>query len=182
MIIGWNVRHGARQRVGNSRMRRRQFLALLGLFSFWSPTSFWRILTPSWRAEADEEHVTRSVGALADVMFAGDGLPKGSELGIHRHVLAMAELRTMVANGVAWLDKYAARQGVANFTKLDETGKLAALDSAFASRDDGIQPFVLLLRFHLGMAYYSAAPVKSAFAYTGPPQPEGFPDFQERPA
>jgi hypothetical protein len=45
-----------------------------------------------------------------------------------------------------------------------------------------IQPFVLALRYHLGMAYYSAPAIKSAYAYTGPPQPDGFADFRERPA
>jgi len=85
----------------------------------------------------------------------------------------MAELQTSIANGVAWLDQRAARQGAADFLGLDE---------AFVSRDDGIQLFVLALRFHLRTAYYAAPPIKSAFAYTGPPQPEGFLDFQEPPA
>ena len=49
----------------------------------------------------------------------------------------------------------------------------AALDAAFASHDDGIQPFVLALRYHLGTAYYTTPAIKSAFAYTGPPQPDG---------
>jgi hypothetical protein len=31
-------------------------------------------------------------------------------------------------------------------------------------------------------AYYSEPVVKAAFAYTGPPQPDGFADFQDRPA
>ena len=165
-------------------MKRRQFLAFLGFFSFGGTTAFWRLLKPSWRAEAAEaaeEHLTRSVAALADVMFPGDGAPKASELGIHRQVLEMAELQTSIANGVAWLDKHAAHQGAADFLGLDEARKLAALDLAFASRDEGIQPFVLALRFHLGTAYYAASPIKSAFAYTGPPQPEGFLDFQEPP-
>jgi gluconate 2-dehydrogenase subunit 3-like protein len=161
-------------------MNRRQLLAFLGFFSFGG--AFWRFLKPSWQAEASEVHVTRSVAALADVMFAGEGLPGASELGIHRRVLEMAELATSIANGIAWLDNYATRQGAADFVGLDEAQKLAALDAAFASHDEGIQPFVLALRYHLGMAYYAAPAVKQAFAYTGAPQPEGFPDFQERPA
>jgi hypothetical protein len=162
-------------------MKRRHFLALLGLFSLPGASSLWRILRP-WRAAASEEHVGRSVAALADVMFPGDGLPKASELGIHRRVIDMPELQASIANGLAWLDKHAALQGVGDFLGLNEAQKLAALDAAFASRDEGIQPFVLALRYHLGTAYYSAPAVKSAFAYTGPPQPEGFADFQERPA
>src|SRR5260370_17269617 len=153
-------------------MKPRQFLALLGFLSVGGTTGLWRLVKRSWRAEAGEEHVTRSVAALADVMFPGDGVPKASELGIHRRVLEMAELQTSIANGVAWLDKRAARQGAADFLGLDEARKLAALDVASASRDEGIQPFVLALPFHLGTASYAAPPIKSAFPYTGPPQPE----------
>jgi hypothetical protein len=94
----------------------------------------------------------------------------------------MPDLQAQIANGVVWLDKRAVSQGGSNFLALDEAGKLAALDAAFASHDDGIQSFVLTLRYHLGTAYYSAPAIKSAFAYTGPPQPDGFADFQKRPA
>jgi hypothetical protein len=160
-------------------MKRRHFLALLTLLSL---GGFRRLLKPAWRAEASEEHMARSVAALADLMFPGDGLPGATEVGIHRRVLEMPELRTTIELGIAWLDKHAARQGAADFVALDEARKLAALDAAFASREEGIQPFVLALRYHLGTAYYAAPSVKSAFAYTGPPQPEGFADFQERPA
>jgi hypothetical protein len=59
-------------------MKRRHFLALLGFFSLLGANAFWRPLRPSWGAEATEEHLTRSVAALADVMFPGDGLPKAS--------------------------------------------------------------------------------------------------------
>lgn len=162
-------------------MKRRHVLALLGFFSFSSATAFWRLLIPG-RAEASEEHLMRSVAALADVMFPGDGLPKATDLGIHRRVLDMAELEGAITHAVAWIDKHAALQGAANFLGLDEARKLAALDAAFASLDPGIQPSILALRFHLGTAYYAAPAVKSAFAYAGPPQPEGFPDFQEPPA
>jgi hypothetical protein len=34
----------------------------------------------------------------------------------------------------------------------------------------------------LGTAYYSTPAIKSTFAYTGPPQPDGFADFQQRPS
>jgi hypothetical protein len=159
-------------------MKRRHLLALLGLFSLGGP--FWHFLTR--RAEASEEHIARSVAALADVMFPGDGLPKATGLGIDRRVLAMGELEPAITNAVAWLDRHAAREGAQSFLGLDEVQKLAALDAAFASQDTGIQPSILALRFHLGTAYYAAPAVKQAFAYTGPPQPEGFRDFQERPA
>jgi hypothetical protein len=162
-------------------MKRRHVLALLGFFSFGGAAVVWRLLASSRRPDA-REHITRSIAAIADIMFPGDGLPGAAALGLHHLVLAMPDLQAQIAKGVAWLDKRAAPQGVSNFLALGEAGKLAALDSAFASRDDGIQSFVLTLRYHLGTAYYSAPAIKSAFAYTGPPQPDGFGDFQKRPA
>ena len=48
--------------------------------------------------------------------------------------------------------------------------------------DEGVRPFVFALRQYLGLAYYSVPAVKKTFAYTGPPQPDGFADFQDRPA
>jgi hypothetical protein len=158
-------------------MKRRHVVALVGFFSLGG----WRLLQPLRRRDP-REHIARTVAAVAEAMFPGDGLPGASELGIHRRVLAMADLQASIAAGVSWLDQRAALRRAADFAALDETQRLAVLDAAFASPDPGIQPFVLALRYHLGMAYYSAPAIKSAYAYTGPPQPDGFADFRERPA
>ena len=160
-------------------MKRRHLLALLGFFSFGGAAAPWR-LSASLRRPDARDHIARSIAAIADIMFPGDGLPGAAALGIHHRVLAMPDLQVPIAQGVAWLDKRAASQGVADFLALDEGGRLAALDAAFASHDDGIQPFILALRYHVGTAYYSAPEIKSAFAY--PPQPDGFADFRQRPA
>lgn len=159
---------------------RRRVLALLSSLPFGG--ALCRLIEPVSRAAAGEPDVARAVAAVADVMFPGEGLPGAGELGIHRRVLEMAELKEQIAKGVAWLDARAASVGAADFASLDEARKLAALDLAFASRDDGIQSFVLAMRRHIGTAYYQAPRIKSAFAYTGPPQPDGFPDFQDPPA
>ena len=124
----------------------------------------------------------RTLAAVAELMFPGDGLPGATELGLHHRVLAMPGLHTLVTKGVAWLDTRAVLQGTSDFLALEEGGRLAAVDAAFASHDDGIQQFVRALRLHLGTAYYAEPAIKAAFAYTGPPQPDGFADFQGRPA
>jgi hypothetical protein len=162
-------------------MRRRHVLALLGIFSFGGAAAAWRLVT-LFRVPDAREHLSRSVAAVAETMFPGDGLVSAAALGIHQQVLAKPDLQAQIAQGVAWLDRQAASQGVANFVALNEARRLAALDSAFASHDDGIQLFVLTMRDHLGTAYYSAPAIKSAFAYTDPPQPDGFADFQQRPS
>ena len=123
-----------------------------------------------------------ALAALADVMFPGDGIPGASGFGLHNRIVAMPDLTALMTTGVDWLDKYAVRQGVSDFLALDETGRLAAVDAAFASHDGDTRQFVLTLRYHLGTAYYSEPVVKAVFAYTGPPQPDGFADFGDRPA
>ncbi len=162
-------------------MKRRHVIALLGFFSLGGGAALWRLLQP-FRRPDPREHIPRTMAAVAEAMFPGDGLPGATELGIHLRVLAMADLQALIATGVSWLDKRAALLGAADFLALDEAQRLAALDAAFASPQQGVQAFVLTLRYHLCTAYYSAPAIKSAFAYTGPPQPDGFADFQERPA
>ena len=157
-------------------MQRRDVVALLGTLLLWSGAR----LRGAWAAPIPQAPAP-SVAAVADILFpGGDGLPAASGLGLHERVLAMADLQPLVSKGVAWLDRHAASQGVANFLALDEARRLAALDAAFASAD--IRSFVLVLREQIGLAYYSEPAIKKAFAYTGPPQPDGFADFQERPS
>jgi len=162
-------------------MKRRDVIKLLGFLSLGSVGVLWRAMASAWRP-APDEHIVRTVAAVADLMFPGDGLPGATELGLHTRILAMPDLHALLAQGVAWLDKMAAAQGVSDFLALDEAGRLAAVDAAFASNEDGTQPFVLALRFYLGTAYYSEPLIKAAFPYTGPPQPNGFVDFVDRPA
>lgn len=159
-------------------MKRRSVVAFLGAFLLGGGTALRRAFTAPGQPAPE-----RTMAAVADTMFpGGDGLPAASALGLHGRVLAMPELQTSIGKGVAWLDGHATSRGVADFSALDEAGRLAALDAAFASTDEGIRPFVFALRQQLGLAYYSDPAIKKAFSYTGPPQPDGFADFQERPA
>ena len=87
----------------------------------------------------------------------------------------------MMADGVDWLDRRAASQGALDFLALDTNARSAALDAAFSSEDDDVQQFVVAMRYFGTLNYYSEPAIKAAFAYTGPPQPEGFPDFQDPP-
>jgi hypothetical protein len=162
-------------------MKRRNFIALLGGLSLGGAAVLWRNLASFWRPAANE-HIVRTLAAVADLMFPGDELPGAAELGLHNRIVAMPDLRDLMTKGVAWLDNRAALEGAADFLALDEAGRMAAVDAAFASRDGETQQFVLALRYHLGTAYYTEPAIKAAFSYTGPPQPDGFADFQDRPA
>ncbi len=168
-------------------MRRRTFLAF---FPLGVAAMVWRRLSSIVRSAADpplaDRHVADTITAVADVMFPGDGLPSASALGLPDRVLntllANSELRVLIERGVDFLDARAGREGAVGFIALDHGRRQAGVDAAFASGNANAQQFVLALRFHLGAAYYRDPAIKAAFAYTGPPQPDGFADFQERPA
>jgi len=161
-------------------MRRREFIALTGLLPLGGGLKPWRRLASFWLPRFDRDAV-RTVAAVIDLMFPGDGLPGAIELGIHDRIVAMADLQPMMAYGVFWLDRQAASRGGSDFLGLDEAGRTVALAAAFASEDVAARQFADTLRFYGGLAYYSEPAIKAAFSYTGPPQPEGFADFEDPP-
>jgi hypothetical protein len=119
----------------------------------------WRIRLPSYRS----------------------GRSSAVSLGIADAVKEMPDLQTLIPDGVAWLDRWAVRQGVPDFLSLDEIGKQHALEAALGSDDDVASQFIWLIRFRAGLIYYSEPAIKAAFRYTGPPQPNGFGDFAGPP-
>jgi hypothetical protein len=86
-----------------------------------------------------------------------------------------------LADGVGWLDSWAKTNGASDFLALGESAKSAAIDAAFASELEQARQFAVMLRYYAGLNYYSEPVIKAAFAYTGPPQPDGFADFQDPP-
>lgn len=162
-------------------MKRRDVITVFGFLSLGGAAVLWRNLAAFWRP-GTSEHVERTVGAIADLIIFGDGLPAASQLGLHQRVLSVPDVLALAADGVSSLDRRAAAQGATNFLALGEARQFALLDAVLASGDGDVPRFLLLLRFHLMTAYYAEPVVKRSFAYTGPPQPDGFADFQERPA
>jgi len=161
-------------------MRRREFIIFFGLLSLVGAPALWRNLASFWRPRVNA-HITETVRVVTDLMFPGDGLPGATELAIHNRIIAMTNLQALLTDGVVWLDGKAVRQGAPNFLALDEVGKLAAIEEAFVSSDNNARSFVQPLRFYAGLGYYSEPLIKASFPYTGPPQPEGFADFQNPP-
>ena len=93
----------------------------------------------------------------------------------------MEDLHETMAYGVAWLDSWAKSNGASDFLALDESKRSDAIDAAFASETEDARQFAVILRYHAGLTYYSDPVIKAGFPYTAPPQPEGFPDFQDPP-
>ncbi len=161
-------------------MRRREFITIFGLALLGGTATLWRNLASFWQPRFNE-HTAQTLKALADLMFPGDGLPGATELKIHDRIIAMSDLHEMMADGVRWLDSWASAKGAPDFLALDENARSAALEAAFASEAEAARQFAVTLRYYAGLNYYSEPVVKSAFPYTGPPQPEGFADFQDPP-
>ncbi len=137
------------------------------------------------RAPTLDAHAQRTIAAVVDHMLPAGELPGGLALHIDQGVTATAdaEMRRSLAQGVAWLDARARARHAANFLALDEAGREAVLQAALAERaaDADANTIVDTLRNRAFMLYYTDKSVMAAFPYTGPPQPEGFPDFQEAP-
>lgn len=128
-------------------------------------------------------HVERTIAAVIDCMLPGGELHGALALGIDRRIAATtgAELKRSFIEGVAWLDQRGRVKGAANFLKLDEAGREAVLRAALRSDAEGAFAIVRTLRNLAFTLYYTDPAIMAAFAYSGPPQPDGFPDFQEAP-
>jgi hypothetical protein len=161
-------------------MRRREFITILGLAVLGGTATLWRNLASFWQPRFNE-HTAATVKVITDLMFPGDGLPGATELKIHDRIVALADFRDLMAYGVGWLDYWAKANGASDFLALDEGAKSAALEAAFTSDAGDARQFAITLRYYAGLNYYSDPAIKAAFAYTAPPQPEGFADFQDPP-
>jgi hypothetical protein len=161
-------------------MRRREFITIIGVAVLGGTAALWRSLTSFWQP-GFHEHTAETVKVITDLMFPGDGLPGAAELKIHDRLIAMPDLRDSIVDGVSWLDSWAKTKGASDFLALDENSRTAAIDAAFASDIDDARQFAIALRYYAGLNYYADPVIKAAFPYTGPPQPDGFADFQDPP-
>jgi hypothetical protein len=160
------------------RTRRAFLIPILGLPLLGGVAMLWRNFASTFGLRGRTED---PVTAIIDLMFPGDGAPSARSLGIPSAIKEMSGLQTLLPDGVAWLDRWAVRQGVRDFISLGEIDKQRALEAALASADHVASQFVWFIRFHTGLIYYSEPAIKTVFPYTGPPQPNGFGDFTGPP-
>jgi len=173
------------------RLSRRTLLTtLFGLPLLAGPAVPTRHAAAARRPPRFDEHAERTISSVINRMLPGDELPGAVALGIDRRIPAMAEvpprqplfeLRRGFAEGVAWLDTQARAAGAADFLRLDEARQEAVLVTAVTSDVEDAAFFVGTLRDRAFALYYTDPSIVAAFAYAGPPQPAGFPDFQEAP-
>ena len=168
-------------RYAPSRRRLLATLAHLPLIA-WLMTA--ERLRPARSASQLGARAKRTIAAVIDRLLPGGDLPSGLALHIDRAVIETADAETLgtFALGVAWLDRRARRRGAGDFLALDAAGREAVLRAAQEAADEeGAAAVAQTLRRRAFMLYYTHTSVMAAFAYTGPPQPDGFPDFQEAP-
>jgi hypothetical protein len=155
-------------------------IAFFGLPFFGSMGTLWRKIASASGLRVDAR-AADAVTVIVELMFPGDAAPSAESLGIAASVKAISTIAAATPDGTAWLDHWATAQGASDFLSLDQKDKQHALEAALASDDDRASQFVWLIRYHAGLAYYSASAVKATFPYAGPPQPDGFGDFAGPP-
>jgi hypothetical protein len=130
-----------------------------------------------------DSHAERTISAVVDRMLPADELPGALALGIDRRIVATpdAELKRSLGRAVAWLDGQARKQGASDFLRLDAVGRDEVLQMALSSSAEEAGVVAGTLRNLALTHYYTHPTIMAAFAYSGPPQPEGFPDFQDAP-
>ena len=136
------------------------------------------------RSRQDQErHAERTIAAVLDRMLPSDVLPGALQLGLDHRIAAMGglELKRSLAKGVAWLDGWARSQRAGSFVELNPAQQELVLQAALKSSAEGANAIVYTLRKVAFTLYYTHPTIVAAFPYAGPPQPGGFPDFQDPP-
>ena len=88
----------------------------------------------------------------------------------------------MLVNGIHSLDSTARHFKALNFRDLEPPDQISLLEQVERIGDsDGARLFASL-RQKAMLLYYAHPRVVAAFKYAGPPQPDGFPDFEKLPS
>jgi len=171
-----------KRRLSRYLPTRRRLLATLARLPLLT-LSIPALARPVVSASHVDQHARRTIAAVIDRMLPGDDLPGGLALQIDQAVVEAADEETLrgLALGVGWLDAKARATGAAGFVALDASKQDSVLQAARASGDEGAAAVAEMLRRRALMRYYTHEAVMAAFPYTAPPQPSGFPDFQEAP-
>lgn len=180
-----DLRLPSKAAMGRKHFSRRFFLTTLVRISVLagSVVSSHRTLAEGRQSRLDS-HAELTLAAVIDRMVPGDDeLPGALALGIDRRIIAIndLEIRRSVTKGMAWLDSQAQRQGASAFLELGQAQQEMILQAALKSDSDGATAITRTLRRLAFTFYYTDPAIMAAFAYSGPPQPNGFSDFHEAP-
>lgn len=168
--------------LSRHQFTRRQLLELLVMLSAWLPSRMLLAAVPNGQSASSPQNLS----AFLDVLLPEDESPSASQLGVDVQILAEAAGNPNVARlldtGSAWLDLQARRRGAQAFHQLNEHGQIGIVQLAEA------QPQPSLVRMYFRFVqdrafkyYYSHPDSWPSLGYDGPPQPRGFPDYDQPP-
>jgi hypothetical protein len=90
-------------------------------------------------------------------------------------------LSAVLVEGVRWFDAEAAALKGAPFRALAPADQIVLLETAEAKSETAGGRLFALLRQKAMRHYYAHPRIIASFNYAGPSQPNGFPDFAQRP-
>jgi hypothetical protein len=161
------------------RLTRRQLLELLLPLAAWLPAP---LLLAA--ASGDVAPGARSFAAFLDLLIPEDEVsPSASQAGVDAAILAAAQedrqLARLVELGVGWLDAEARRDGAQAFHEIAEDRQLLVVSIAERQRRGSVPKVFFENMRHQAFGHYYANPRSwPGLGYAGPPQPEGFMDYQ----
>ena len=124
--------------------------------------------------------------AFIDVLVPRDEAPSASDLDVDRRILAKASAipayGKLLRYGCAWIDKQAHQldASVEHFRDLEADTQIRIVELAEAGKDKSVGKVFFRNVLADTMRYYYASPgAWRALGYDGPPQPEGFLDYDQ---
>jgi hypothetical protein len=125
--------------------------------------------------------------ALVDTLIPGDATAPASAFGIDRAILDAArrdeQYSRLIEEGADWLDRSARMLGARDFASANEAQRIQVVQQAErAPVQAAPRRLFERVRVDAMRRYYAEPATWGTLGYTGPPQPAGFPDFQQPPA
>jgi hypothetical protein len=168
--------------ISKPGITRRDLLRLLVSLAAWLPA-------PLLLAAVSGKDIPVSLpafGPFLDTLLPEDESPSATQLGVDTAILESAarirKLARIIELGCAWLDRQAGIRSVDGFAALDESLRIEIIAAAEQSADRSLpKVFFKSMRQMAFQHYYSDPRSWPALAYTGPPQPHGFPGHDRAP-
>ncbi len=125
--------------------------------------------------------------ALLDTLIPEDETPGALQLGVAEKIKARAAgentYRRLIKKGCAWLDRSAGKLDVKSFAALRQENRDAVMTRAVESTADSLPGiFIRQMRSDAFHHYYGHPKSWVQLGYNGPPQPNGFPDYDKAPS
>jgi len=166
------------------KITRRFFLKFLLLTGFYSiPENLNRSLKPVQRTVMIDY---QTLLVFLDILIPDDMTPGAVQLGVTEEIIGYAadkpDYKLLLVQGCKWLNDEAKKRGNVQFSWLSTTQQQEIVQLAFESPAYSLSNRFFMQLLHKAFEYYYARPEATKhFAYAGPPQPDGFTDYQNPP-